>query len=239
MEVNILPRHVAVIMDGNGRWAKQKNMPRIAGHQAGVRAVRTVVKTCAKKHIEVLTLFAFSSENWKRPENEVNYLMKLFLSFLRKEARKLNDQNIQLRIMGDRSRFSEKLQIQMQMAEVLTAKNTGLKLFIAANYGGRWDIQNAISQVLQAVVQGKLPANKITSDLINHKLATFGLPVPDLLIRTSGEQRISNFLLWPIENTELYFTPLYWPDFNAEELEKAFAVFAHKHYLGTPLSCSA
>ena len=228
MSVDILPRHIAIIMDGNGRWAKRRFLPRIAGHKAGVDTVREIVKACAKKKIEVLTLFAFSSENWQRPEEEVSFLMKLFLATLEREARKLHEQNIQLRVIGDRSRFNETLRQFMQNAEELTANNTGLKLVIAANYGGRWDICEAAKKLAVRIEQGQLKSEQITSEMINAILSLSDLPAPDLFIRTSGEQRISNFLLWQLAYTELYFTDVYWPDFTAEELEKALTFYAKR-----------
>lgn len=221
-----LPRHIAIIMDGNGRWAKQRHLPRVAGHKVGVEAVREAVKACVEKNIEALTLFAFSSENWQRPAQEVNYLMSLFVSALQREAKKLHKQNIQLRIIGDRFRFDKKLQEQIAAAEQLTAQNTGLKLVIAANYGGRWDITNAVQQIVQEVEQGKLTQQDISPQLIQSKLAIADLPEPDLFIRTGGELRISNFMLWQQAYTELYFCDILWPDFNAAELEKALEFFA-------------
>lgn len=226
MNMPTVPRHIAIIMDGNGRWAKQRHLPRVAGHKAGADAVRRVVKCCAEKKVEVLTLFAFSSENWQRPEVEVGYLMDLFIVVLKREAKKLHEQNIRLQIIGDRARFDTKIQSQMAMAESLTANNTGLRLIIAANYGGRWDIGQTLRKIAEEVEQGQLSSKEITLDLIQKKTALADLPDPDLLIRTSGEQRISNFLLWHLAYTELYFTEIFWPDFNHDELEKALAFFA-------------
>ena len=228
MNKTILPRHVAIIMDGNGRWAKQRHLPRVAGHKVGVESVRETVKTCVSKGIEVLTLFAFSSENWQRPVQEVSFLMNLFLLVLDREVKKLHKQNIQLRIIGDRSRFDERLQQRMQKAEELTANNTGLKLVVAANYGGRWDIEEAVRGIAIDVEQGKITSQDISSELIHSKLTLADLPEPDLFIRTSGEQRISNFMLWQLSYTELYFTEVYWPDFNAAEFEKALEFYAQK-----------
>ncbi len=223
-----LPRHIAIIMDGNGRWAKQRFLPRFAGHKAGVEAIREIVKACVRKKIEVLTLFAFSSENWRRPIKEVSFLMKLFLSALEREAKKLHEQNIQLRVIGDRSRFGEELRQYMLDAEALTAQNTGLKLVIAANYGGQWDICEAVRKIAIDVEQGRLTSAQIKTDLIAEKLTLSDLPAPDLFIRTSGEQRISNFLLWQLAYAELYFTNVYWPDFTTEELEKALAFYVNR-----------
>lgn len=226
MDTFILPRHIAIIMDGNGRWAKQRHLPRVAGHKAGVEAVRNTVKFCAEKNIEVLTLFAFSSENWRRPAQEVSYLMDLFILALEREAKKLHKQNIQLRIIGDRSRFDEKLQTQMQKAEELTKHNTGLKLVIAANYGGQWDIAEACRSLALDIESGKISSQQITTDLIQARLAASDLPNPDLFIRTSGEQRISNFMIWQLSYAELYFTEVLWPDFSARELEDALQFFS-------------
>jgi undecaprenyl diphosphate synthase len=223
-----LPKHIAIIMDGNGRWAKKRFLPRIAGHKAGVDAVRQAVKCCVENKIEVLTLFAFSSENWRRPEQEVDYLMGLFISALERESKKLHEQNIQLRIIGDRSRFDEKLQQQMFKAEQLTQNNTGLKLVIAANYGGQWDICESMRQLMIAIQNGQLSTQDISPELVQSKLATFDLPNADLLIRTSGEQRISNFMLWQLAYAELYFTNVFWPDFDAKEFEKALAFYANR-----------
>jgi undecaprenyl diphosphate synthase len=224
----MLPRHIAIIMDGNGRWAKQRFLPRIAGHKAGVEAVRNTVKYCVEKNIEVLTLFAFSSENWRRPEQEVNFLMDLFILVLEREVKKLHKQNIQLRIVGDRSRFDKKLMEYMEKAEALTRNNTGLKLIVAANYGGQWDITEACRRIAAEVEQGKLKSTDITSDTIQAQLATAGLPEPDLFIRTSGEQRISNFMIWQLAYSELYFSDALWPDFDNKEFEKALAFYASR-----------
>lgn len=228
MKTGMIPRHIAIIMDGNGRWAKQRLLPRVAGHKAGAEAVRRVVKRCVEMKVEVLTLFAFSSENWKRPITEISYLMDLFISALKREAEKLHEQNVQLRIIGDRTRLDEKLCKQIITAEQLTAKNTGLKLVLAVNYGGRWDIADTLRQIATQIEAGHLTSAQITPELIQEKIALSELPEPDLLIRTSGEQRISNFMLWQLAYTELYFTNVFWPDFNGEELEKACAFFANR-----------
>ncbi|MBA3662191.1 MAG: isoprenyl transferase [Gammaproteobacteria bacterium] len=226
MNATTLPRHIAIIMDGNGRWAKQKHLPRIAGHKAGAQSVRRIVRCCAEKKVEVLTLFAFSSENWQRPAQEVSYLMELFITVLKREVKKIHEQNIQLRIVGDRTRFDDRLRQQMLKAEKLTAGNTGLKLIIAANYGGRWDIRETLRCIASDIEKGELRSDEISLELIHKKTAFADFPDPDLLIRTSGEQRISNFLLWQLAYTELYFTEVFWPDFNAEEFDKALAFYA-------------
>lgn len=223
-----LPRHVAIIMDGNGRWAKKRLLPRIAGHKVGVDSVRQAVKFCVKNKIEVLSLFAFSSENWRRPVQEVDYLMGLFIMALERETKKLHEQNIQLRVIGDRTQFDERLQQQMLKAEQLTQHNTGLKLVIAANYGGQWDICHSVQQIAVDIQNGILKVEDITPQLIQSKLSTADLPDPDLLIRTSGEQRISNFMLWQTAYSEIYFTDVFWPDFGEKEFEKALDFYTNR-----------
>jgi undecaprenyl diphosphate synthase len=220
------PRHVAIIMDGNNRWAKAHRLKGVAGHKAGVDAVRAVVETCAREGVEVLTLFAFSSENWRRPADEVTALMRLFLFALEREVRKLHRNNIRLRIIGDRLAFSQVLQEHMQKAEELTANNTRMTLVIAANYGGHWDIAQATRQLAVQVRAGQLEPSDITDDLIQKHLNIGDLPMPDIMIRTAGEQRISNFMLWHLAYTELYFSPVFWPDFKEDEMLKALAAYA-------------
>ena len=223
-----LPRHVAIIMDGNGRWAKQRHMPRIAGHRAGVESVRSVVQLCGAKGVEVLTLFAFSSENWRRPETEVSLLMELFMMALQREAKRLNENNVRLRVIGDRSKFSSKLQGEIAKAEALTQNNTGLTLAVAANYGGRWDVTYAVRCLAADVAAGKVDAAAISEEMIRDRLSMADLPEPDLFIRTGGEQRISNFLLWQLAYTELYFTDTLWPDFKEAAFEAALESFANR-----------
>jgi len=219
------PRHIAIIMDGNGRWAERRFMPRALGHRAGVSAVRQIVEACAEKKIEVLTLFAFSSENWRRPKEEVSLLMGLFMATLQSEVNKLHRNNIRLRFIGDKSAFSEPLQKKMFEAERQTEANTALTVVIAVNYGGQWDMCQALQQILDKTATGELPPQKITPDLIGHYLSTVGLPEPDLFIRTGGEQRVSNFMLWQLAYTEMYFTHLLWPDFDKQALEEAITSF--------------
>lgn len=220
------PRHVAIIMDGNNRWAKARRLKGVAGHKAGVKAVRSVVETCAREGVEVLTLFAFSSENWRRPEDEVSALMRLFLFALEREVKKLHRNDICLRIIGDRSAFSANLQEHMNRAEELTRDNTRMTLVIAANYGGHWDITQASRKVAEKVRKGELAPSDITDDLIQQHLSIGDLPMPDLMIRTAGEQRISNFMLWHLAYTELYFSPVYWPDFREQEMSQALQAYA-------------
>lgn len=221
-----LPRHIAIIMDGNGRWATKRFLPRVAGHKAGVEAVRKVVKTAAKKGIQALTLFAFSSENWRRPKEEVDYLMGLFLTGLEREVPTLHENNIKLRFIGNRSNFSEKLQRKIHDVEMLMAENTGMILQVAADYGGQWDICQAMQKIAKQVEDGELSAGEVSEELIAKHLSFADLPDPDLFIRTSGEIRISNFMLWQLAYAELYFTPVLWPDFDENELTKALEEYA-------------
>lgn len=223
-----VPRHVAIIMDGNNRWAKKRLLPGVAGHKAGVDAVRAVIEVCAEAKVEVLTLFAFSSENWQRPAEEVGALMELFFTALRREARRLNDNRISLRIIGDRSRFHPELQVAMREAEAQTAGDGRFILQIAANYGGQWDIAQAAQHLAREVQAGHLQPEDITPQLLQACLATGDLPVPDLCIRTGGEHRISNFLLWQLAYAELYFSDLFWPDFKHEAMRSALADFASR-----------
>jgi len=222
------PRHIAIIMDGNGRWAQKRLLPRFLGHQAGVRTVRKIVDYCVKKNIKVLSLFAFSSENWRRPPAEVNLLMKLFMSTLQKEIDKLDRNNIKLLCIGNKADFSPALQAKIAEGEAQTTHNTGLTLIIAANYGGHWDICHATQQVLDKILTGQLVTSIITEQLIEQHLSTAGLPEPDLFIRTGGEQRVSNFLLWQLAYTEFYFTPTLWPDFGQESLGEAIESFKRR-----------
>jgi undecaprenyl diphosphate synthase len=219
------PRHIAIIMDGNGRWAQKRFMPRAVGHQAGVKAVRKIVEYCAKHKVEVLTLFAFSSENWRRPETEVSLLMALFMATLQREISKLDRNNIRLRFIGDRSAFSDKLQQKMIEGEAQTQNNTDLTLVVAANYGGHWDMCQAAQKVVKKMSTGELENQMISEQLISQHLSTAGLPDPDLFIRTGGEQRVSNFMLWQLAYTELYFTTTLWPDFDQNSLEDAIKSF--------------
>ncbi|MEE9334712.1 MAG: polyprenyl diphosphate synthase [Granulosicoccaceae bacterium] len=219
------PRHVAIIMDGNGRWARQTGKPRAVGHQAGFRNTRNIVEACGRRHLEALTLFAFSSENWRRPAKEVSLLMDLFLRALKSEVGKLNENKVQIRFIGERSAFSKRLQNEMLHAEGLTKNNQGLKLAIAVNYGGRWDIVNATKLIAAQVKLGELQPQDITADTLSNYISLADLPEPDLFIRTGGEKRISNYLLWHLAYTELYFSDVLWPGFDESELDKALAFF--------------
>ncbi|WP_297812684.1 isoprenyl transferase [uncultured Methylophaga sp.] len=225
--VNI-PKHIAIIMDGNGRWAKQRLQPRFMGHRAGVKAVEGIVKRCAELGVEVLSLFAFSSENWRRPGKEVSLLMELFSHALSNQVKKLHENNIKLQVIGDLERFSDALRQQIEQAQRLTEDNTGLTLNIAANYGGRWDITQSVRQLAQQVAKGELAADAITEQSINEHLTTAAIAEPDLFIRTGGEQRVSNFLLWQMAYTEFYFTDVLWPEFDAKQLDRAIASFSQR-----------
>lgn len=221
-----IPKHVAIIMDGNGRWAQKRGSARIVGHKAGVETVRSVIQTCVEKGIEVVTLFAFSSENWRRPEKEVSLLMSLFLLALQREAKKLHKNGVKLKIIGDITAFDNKIQEHIKKAEALTKDNKTLVLNIAANYGGQWDITESVKTLARQVESGQLKADDITSDLISQNLSMSGLPEPDLFIRTGGEQRISNFLIWQLAYSELYFTDTLWPDFDRKAFEMALDSFS-------------
>lgn len=218
---NLMPQHIAIVMDGNGRWAKKRFLPRVAGHVKGVEAIRRTIEACIVRNIPYLTVFAFSSENWKRPGEEVNFLMNLFLSSLEKETDKLHDNDIRLKVVGDLSRFNVPLQKAIAAAEEKTSKNSTLTLTVCANYGGRWDILQAARRMSS---EG-LDAEDMTEERLSSYLALAYAPEPDLFIRTGGETRISNFLLWQLAYSELYFTETFWPDFDNEELEKAIASF--------------
>ncbi len=223
---NTLPHHVAIIMDGNGRWAQQQNKPRHSGHKAGVEATRNIIQECASRGIEALTLFAFSSENWKRPQSEVNLLMELFLAALQRELNKLHKNNVRIRFIGDTSQFPAKLQKKISHASDQTANNTGLNLTIAAGYGGRWDILESVRAIIDEVKAGKVDPDDLTEESINARICLSDLPEPDLFIRTGGEKRISNFLLWQLVYTELYFTDTLWPDFDVPAFDQALSAFS-------------
>ena len=223
-----IPQHVAIVMDGNGRWAESRGLPRIEGHKAGVASVKQMIRSCMTKKISCLSLFAFSSENWSRPAEEVNFLMELFIESLQKELAELNQHGIRMRFTGDRSVLSPLLQEQMRQAEDVTTNNKQLILNIVVNYGGKWDLVNAAKKMVKAITQGELAVDEIDEVHFAHYLDTDGLPDPDLFIRTSGELRISNFFLWQLAYTELYFTEVHWPDFGESELELALASFSKR-----------
>lgn len=225
-----VPQHIAIIMDGNGRWANGRGMPRNAGHRAGVKAVRASIEYCARRGVRVLTLFAFSSENWQRPQEEVGLLMTLFLEALDREVSELDKNGIRVTFIGERSLLSRALQDRIRAAEERTAANTQLTVVVAVAYGGRWDIAHAARQLARECLNGDLQIDAIDEAALQRRMSLSGvmtgIPDPDLFIRTGGEQRISNFLLWNLAYTELYFTPVLWPDFDADELDAALAFFA-------------
>ena len=224
-ETNIVPRHVAIIMDGNGRWARSRSLPRIVGHNNGIEAVRKTVKACIECGVNYLTLFAFSSENWRRPTEEISYLMQLFVTVLKQEVTKLHENGIRFKVIGDLTEFEPKIIEFIRNGEEMTTANTRLTLTIAANYGGRWDIMRAVRKM--HMQDPELITNFAEEDLSQHFSMNYA-PEPDLFIRTGGEQRISNFLLWDLAYTELYFTNTLWPDFNADALHLAIQSYQQR-----------
>jgi undecaprenyl diphosphate synthase len=216
-----VPRHIAIIMDGNGRWAKRRLMPRVAGHRKGVEALRGVIRACAERGVSHLTVFAFSSENWRRPQEEVSLLMELFMRALENEVARLHENDIRFRVIGDLSGFSERIQSLVSDAEALTRNNARLTFTVAANYGGRWDIVQAVKKLMASSVAPEA----VSEAALAQQLSMADLPEPDLFIRTGGEQRISNFLLWQLAYTELHFTNVLWPDFDAVALDAAIASY--------------
>ncbi|KAB0635022.1 polyprenyl diphosphate synthase [Burkholderia latens] len=226
-DVGAVPRHIAIIMDGNGRWATERRLPRVAGHTRGVDAVRAVVEGCARAGVEYLTLFAFSSENWRRPNDEVSFLMRLFITALEREIGKLHANGIRLRVVGDLERFEPRIRELIRRAETKTARNTRLTLTIAANYGGRWDILQATKKLVQQAVREGREVD-VTEEAFAPHLAMAYAPEPDLFIRTGGEQRVSNFLLWQLAYAEFYFTDKYWPDFDGAALADAIASYTER-----------
>jgi undecaprenyl diphosphate synthase len=227
-ELTLIPSHVAIIMDGNNRWARARGLSGVRGHRAGVEAVRTVIRRAVESEVKTLSLFAFSSENWKRPAAEVNALMELFLMALKREVKKLHERNIRLTILGEREGFSHAIQKHIHRAETLTGENTGMHLVIAANYGGQWEIARAARKLAQQVADGELTAAEVDEARMDQTIHTREMPPVDLCIRTSGEQRLSNFMLWQLAYAELYFSPLLWPDFGAEAFDAALADFSQR-----------
>ena len=224
-ETSTVPRHIAIIMDGNGRWAKNRFLPRVAGHKRGVETVRTAVKACVERGVEFLTLFAFSSENWRRPTDEVAFLMQLFITVLEQEVTKLHENGIRFKVIGDLSKFEPKIIDFIRNGEALTAENTRFTLTIAANYGGRWDVMQAMRKLLRE--QPHLAMSFEEPDLMPYFALNYA-PEPDLFIRTGGEKRISNFLLWQLAYTELYFTDILWPDFDGRALDLAILSYRQR-----------
>ncbi len=226
--MDLLPGHIAVVMDGNGRWARQRGLSRNAGHRAGVEATRRLVESCARRGIRILTLFAFSSENWNRPQHEVGLLMELFLISLKREISRLHKNNIRVDFIGELEAFPDRLKQQIATARERTRHNDGMRLNVAVNYGGRWDILQAVRKIAHDVEHRRLDVDAITEQRFSSYLTTAGQQDPDLLIRTSGEQRLSNFLLWQLAYTECYFTSTMWPDFDDAELGLALEAYARR-----------
>ena len=227
-KMNAVPQHIAIIMDGNGRWAHARMLPRYVGHREGVKAVRRIVEACRHRGIGVLTLFAFSSENWRRPSDEVGWLMDLFIRTLKKEVETLHRNGVRIRFIGDRSAFPADLREQITRAEAKTIHNRGLNLVVAANYGGHWDVTQACRALARRVAIGEIAPGDITEVMIGDQISLADLPEPDLFIRTGGEQRISNFLLWQLAYTELYFTEILWPAFDEKALDDALRSYASR-----------
>ncbi len=226
MKKNVkIPGHIAIIMDGNGRWAKKRNLPRVFGHKEGAKSVREITETCAKIGVEYLTLYAFSTENWKRPENEIKFLMGLLKDYLDKEKKTLIKNNIRFKVIGDKTKLPVEITKRIEGVEKLTEKNSSLTLVLALNYGARDEILNAVKNIAKDIKNSKIDANKITENLFKNYLYTKDIPDPDLLIRTSGEMRVSNFLLWQLAYTEIYVTKTLWPDFRKKQLLKAIYDF--------------
>lgn len=224
-EASAFPRHIAIVMDGNGRWARKRLMPRVAGHKRGLESVRRTVRLCTERGVPNLTLFAFSSENWRRPAEEVNFLMQIFLRALHEEVEILHKHNIRLRVIGDTTRFAPELQYAIAKAEQLTIHNTALNLNIAANYGGRWDLMQAVNRMIAAQPE---KAGHFSEQDLRQYLCLADLPEPDLFIRTGSEQRVSNFLIWQLAYTEFYFTDCLWPDFDEVAFDRAMGSFQER-----------
>ncbi|RDY23901.1 isoprenyl transferase [Romboutsia maritimum] len=225
IDLNNVPTHIAIIMDGNGRWAKKRFLPRTAGHKAGVETIREIVKECSRLNIKHLTLYAFSTENWKRPKLEVDTLMNLLSTYLRNEIAELHKNNVRLTAIGDTTELPSVCKRELKSAMELTKDNDGVNLNLALNYGSRYDIKNAVLGIVKDFKSGKIDIDSIDEDVIKNYLSTKSIPDPDLVIRTSGEQRLSNFLLWEVAYSEFYFTDIHWPDFNKDELQKAICVY--------------
>ncbi len=228
IDLNKVPTHIAIIMDGNGRWAKSKFLPRTAGHKAGVETIRKVLKECQRLGVKHLTLYAFSTENWKRPKLEVDTLMNLLSTYLKKEVRELHKNNVKISTIGDIDKLPKSCVDELERAYELTKFNTSVNLNLALNYGARYDIKNAVIDIVKDTKCGKLDIKDINEDTITNYLSTKSIKEPDLIIRTSGEQRLSNFLLWEAAYSEFYFTDIHWPDFNEEQLQKAIYVYQNR-----------
>lgn len=228
IDLKRVPRHIAIIMDGNGRWAKSRFLPRAAGHKAGVETIRTVLRECKKLNVEYVTLYAFSTENWKRPKTEVDTLMNLLSTYLKNEVATLHKENVKITTIGNIDNLPSQCVIELNKATELTKNNTGCNLNLALNYGGRLDIKNALVHIIKNVKDGKINIEEIDENTISNHLSTKCIPDPDLVIRTSGEERLSNFLLWEVAYAEFYFTNIHWPDFDEKELQKAIFTYQNR-----------
>lgn len=228
IDLNKVPQHIAIIMDGNGRWAKNRFLPRVAGHKAGVETIRTVLRECKKLNVKYVTLYAFSTENWKRPKMEVDALMNLLSTYLKSEVETLHKENVKLTAIGDIDNLPTQCVIELNKAIELTKNNNGCNLNLALNYGGRLDIKNALVHIIKDVKDGKINIDEIDEETISNHLSTKCIPDPDLIIRTSGEERLSNFLLWEVAYSEFYFTDVHWPDFDEKELQKAIFTYQNR-----------
>ena len=228
IDLQKVPKHIAIIMDGNGRWAKSKFLPRTAGHKAGVETIRTVLRECKKLNVKYVTLYAFSTENWKRPKLEVEALMNLLVTYLKNEVKVLHKENVKLTVIGDIKKLPSQCVKELEKAMELTKDNTGCNLNLALNYGGRVDIKNALVDIVKNIKEGKINIEEIDEETIANHLSTKCIPDPDLVIRTSGEQRLSNFLLWEVAYAEFYFTDVHWPDFDEKELQKAIFTYQNR-----------
>ncbi len=228
IDLSRVPKSIAIIMDGNGRWAKSKFLPRTAGHKAGVETIRTVLRECKRLNVKYVTLYAFSTENWKRPKLEVDTLMTLLSTYLKNEVATLHKENVKLTAIGDIDNLPSQCVIELNKAMELTKNNTGCNLNLALNYGGRLDIKNALVDIIKDVKDGKINLDEIDEDTISNHLSTKCIPNPDLVIRTSGEERLSNFLLWEVAYSEFYFTDVHWPDFDEKELQKAIFTYQNR-----------
>jgi undecaprenyl diphosphate synthase len=228
VKFEVLPEHVAIVMDGNGRWAKGRGMPRLMGHRAGAKNLKKVVRMFKDYGVKYLTVYAFSTENWSRPKSEVDGLMKLLLEYLKNAEEELGTDNVRINVIGDISKLSDELQREIKRVEILTSKNDGIDLIIALNYGGRDEIVNSVNKIIEDINSGYLSKDKITEKDISERLYTFNIPDPDLLIRTSGEKRISNYLLWQSAYSELWFTKAYWPDFGEKEIIEALNEYKNR-----------
>lgn len=228
IDLKRIPQHIAIIMDGNGRWAKKRFLPRTAGHKAGVETIRTVLRECKKLNVKHVTLYAFSTENWKRPKMEVDTLMNLLSTYLKNEVATLHKENVKLTAIGDIDNLPSQCIIELNNAIELTKNNTGCNLNLALNYGGRLDLKNALVHIIKDVKDGKINIDEIDETTISNHLSTKCIPDPDLIIRTSGEERLSNFLLWEVAYAEFYFTNVHWPDFDEKELQKAIFTYQNR-----------